>query len=88
MPGSKSIANSISQSGGSPGTSWKTWGKFCATGTLPRFDSRVSFAITAHRYAAHPLPINLQALAEDMTETVGVESPPYTEFVPPRRWLG
>ena len=85
MPGSSSIENSISRSGDSPGTSWKTWGKFCATGILSRFGSRVSSAVTAHRYAAHPLPINLQALAEDMTETMVVESPPYTEFVPPRR---
>jgi len=36
----------------------------------------VSLTPTAQRYAAHPLPINLQALVNDINGMVEVESPP------------
>ena len=76
MPGNNSMANSISRSGGSPGTSWKTSGKSRTTGILLRSGSWVLLTLTAHRYAVHPLPINLQALVDEISGIVEVESPP------------
>ena len=83
MPGNSSIANSISRSGGSPCTSWKTSGKACTIGILLRSGSWVSHVSTVQRYAVHPLPINLQALEVDINGEMEVESPPLYRILSP-----
>ena len=76
VPGNKSMANSISRLGGSPGNSWKTSGKSRTTGISSRFGPLVSLTSTVHRYALHPLLISLQALVDEIRGIVEVKSPP------------
>jgi len=79
------MANSISRSGGSPGTSWKTSEKSRTMGISLRSGPLVLLISTVHRYALHPLLISLQALVDEIKGIVEVESPPLYRILSPLR---
>ena len=75
-PGTSSIMNSISRSGGKPGTSWNTPKNSCTTGISLGSTPGVSIAFTAHKYAGHPVFNNLYAWVAEIRGTAYLELTP------------
>ena len=66
VPGTSSMANSISRSGGKPDTSWNTYGNSHTMGMFSSSTSGVSTTSTAHKNVVQPYRTNLRALIAEI----------------------